>query len=68
MFQRKLSREGAGVLTQKLQKDHGMDVVTLPPAEMAKIRAMVKPVQEEFTKVIGEELVNQARADMARVR
>jgi tripartite ATP-independent transporter DctP family solute receptor len=68
LFQRKLSREGAGVLTQKLQKDHGMDVVTLPPAEMAKIRAMVKPVQEEFTKVIGEELVNQARADMARVR
>lgn len=68
LFQRKLSREGAGVLTQRLQKDHGMDVVTLPPAEMAKIRAMVKPVQEEFTKVIGEDLVNQARADMARVR
>jgi TRAP-type transport system periplasmic protein len=68
VFQRKLSRDGANSITQKLQKEHGMDVVTLPPAEMAKIRELAKPVQEQFAKVIGEDLVNQARSDMARAR
>jgi hypothetical protein len=45
-----------------------MDVVTLAPEEMAKLRNLVKPVQDEFSKIIGEDLVNQARADMARAR
>ncbi len=64
-FQRKLSRDNADNLAFKVLKGHGMDVVVLPPDEMAKLRGLVKPVQEEFSKIIGEELVGQARADMA---
>lgn len=66
IYQRKLSRDAADTLAFKTLKDAGMDVVVLPPAEMAKLRELVKPVQVEFSKVIGEELVNQAREDMAR--
>jgi tripartite ATP-independent transporter DctP family solute receptor len=68
VFQRKLSRDNADNLAFKVLKDRGMDVVVLPPDEMAKLRNLVKPVQEEFSKIIGEDLVNQARADMASTR
>jgi TRAP-type transport system periplasmic protein len=66
IYQRKLSRDNADNIAFKILKGHGMDVVVLPPAEMTKLREAVKPVQEEFSKIIGEELVGQARADMAR--
>ena len=68
IYQRKLSRDNADNIAFKTLKGHGMDVVVLPPAEMTKLRDAVKPVQEEFSKIIGEELVGQARADMARAR
>lgn len=68
IYQRKLSRDNADTIAFKILKDHGMDVTVLAPAEMAKLREFVKPVQEEFSKVIGEELVSQARADMAKAR
>lgn len=66
IYQRKLSRDNADNIAFKILKGHGMDVVVLPPAEMTKLRDAVKPVQEEFSKIIGQELVSQARADMAR--
>lgn len=66
IYQRKLSRDNADNIAFKILKGHGMDVVVLPPAEMTKLREAVKPVQEEFSKIIGQELVGQARADMAR--
>ena len=66
IYQRKLSRDNADNIAFKILKGHGMDVVVLPPAEMTKLREAVKPVQEEFSKIIGQELVSQARADMAR--
>ncbi len=68
VFQRKLSRDNADNIAFKILKDHGMDVVVLPSDEIAKLRSLVKPVQDEFSKVIGEDLVNQARADMASAR
>jgi len=68
VFQRKLSRDNADDIAFRILKGHGMDVVTLAPEEMAKLRSLVKPVQEEFSKIIGEELVGQARADMAAAR
>ena len=68
IYQRKLSRDNADNIAFKILKGHGMDVVVLPPAEMTKLREAVKPVQEEFSKIIGQELVSQARADMARAR
>jgi hypothetical protein len=45
-----------------------MDVVTLLAAEQAKLREMVKPVVEKYTDVIGENLIKQARSDMAKAR
>jgi tripartite ATP-independent transporter DctP family solute receptor len=66
IYQRKLSRDNADNIAFKILKGHGMDVVVLPPSEMTKLRDAVKPVQEEFSKIIGQELVSQARADMAR--
>jgi len=68
VFQRKLSRDNADDIAFRILKGHGMDVVTLAPEEMAKLRSLVKPVQEEFSKIIGEDLVGQARADMAAAR
>lgn len=68
VFQRKLSRDNADDIAHRILKDKGMDVVTLPPEEIAKLRNLVKPVQDEFSKIIGEELVGQARADMAAAR
>lgn len=68
VFQRKLSRDNADNIAHKILKGHGMDVVTLPESEMVKLRALAKPVQDQFSKIIGEDLVNQARADMASGR
>ena len=68
LYQRKLSRDNADTIAHKSLKGNGMDVVTLPAAEMEKLRSLVRPVQQQFGAVIGEELVNQARTDMAQAR
>lgn len=66
-YQRQLSRDGADRITKEL-KDEGMDVTTLAPAEMAKLREMVKPVVAKFSEVIGADLIKQAREDMAKAK
>jgi TRAP-type transport system periplasmic protein len=66
-YQRKLSRDAADRITQEL-KGQGMDVTTLAPAEMAKLREMVKPVVAQFSEVIGADLIKQARDDMAKAK
>ncbi len=67
VYQRDLSRSDADRLTQLLA-DEGMEVTTLPEEEMAKLRAAVAPVVEEFTTTIGADLVQQARDAMAAVQ
>ena len=67
-YQRKLSRDAADHIAHKVLKGHGMEVATLAPAEQAKLRELVKPVVQKFSEVIGEDLVKEARADMAKAR
>ncbi len=67
-YQRQLSRDAADRIAHKELKDQGMDVTTLAPAEMAKLREMVKPVVAKFSEVIGPDLIKQAREDMAKAK
>jgi tripartite ATP-independent transporter DctP family solute receptor len=68
IYQRQLSRGSADNIGNKVLREHGMDVVMLSPEEQAKLRDLVKPVLERFSKVIGEDLIKEARTDMAKVQ
>lgn len=67
LYQRELSRGNAERLTKELAAK-GMEVSTLPEAEMAKLRKAVEPVVTKFTETIGADLVSQAREDMAAAK
>jgi tripartite ATP-independent transporter DctP family solute receptor len=66
-YQRKLSRDVDARLLIDLRAK-GMAYNELPPAELAKIRAQLKPVVQKFSKEVGEELVNQTFAEIQKLR
>jgi tripartite ATP-independent transporter DctP family solute receptor len=45
-----------------------MKVAELPPAEVAKIRERIKPVLDKYAKDVGEPLMGQLNAELAKVR
>ena len=45
-----------------------MTVVTLPPAELAKLQEKSKPVIDKYTKQFGEPLVKELYAEIAKAR
>ena len=45
-----------------------MAVNDITPAEMAKIRAKVKPVVDKFSAEVGPDLVKQLYAEIEKVR
>ncbi|MDZ5460874.1 TRAP transporter substrate-binding protein [Azohydromonas lata] len=45
-----------------------MKVAELPPAEVARIREKVKPVVDKYSKDVGEPLMNELNAELAKVR
>lgn len=49
-------------------RGHGVSVEALPPAELAKLREMVKPVVAKFTPTIGEEFVKSFYAEIDKAR
>ena len=49
-------------------KAAGVTVDSVPPAELAKIQAKVKPVVDEFAPKIGEEFVRDFYAEIAKAR
>ncbi len=49
-------------------KEHGMSVEPLPPAELDKIRELVKPVVAKFTPMVGEEFVKEFYAEIEKAR
>lgn len=67
IIQRKVARDEAAKVLAELKK-RGMNVVELPPAEVAKLRERSKPVLEKYTKELGAIVpemlaaVEQARA------
>ncbi len=45
-----------------------MKVSELPPAEVAKVRERIKPVVDKYAKDVGEPLMGQLSAELAKVR
>ncbi|PXW98699.1 tripartite ATP-independent transporter DctP family solute receptor [Sphaerotilus hippei] len=52
VYQRKVARDEAAKVLAELKK-RGMNVIELPPEEIAKLRERSKPVLEKYTKELG---------------
>jgi TRAP-type transport system periplasmic protein len=65
-YQRKVSREIAGKAVDEL-KAKGMQFNELPPAELARMRAMVKPIYEKFSAEYDPALVKTFKAELERI-
>ena len=65
-FERKVSREKNAQALVELKKT--MEIVELPPAEIEKMRAAVKPVIDKHAKLVGEDIVKDVNAEIAKVR
>lgn len=66
-FQRQASRGAADSALDALKKA-GMTVSELPPEEMAKLRAKVKPVIDKYTASVGEATVKELMAEIEKAR
>ena len=66
-FQRKVARDEATKVLD-LAKKAGMTVHELPPAEIDKLREVAKPVIAKHTKSVGEDMVNEVNAELAKLR
>ncbi len=66
-YQRAVSRDANAALSAVLTKQ-GMVFNSITPAERQRMVERVKPVIDKYAKVVGEELVKQAYADIAKVR
>ena len=67
IFQRRVAREAAAKVLAEL-KSGKMEVVELPPEEIAKLREKAKPVIEKYTAEVGPDLVAELYAEVAKVR
>lgn len=65
-FQRKVSREKSVQAMEFLKKE--MQVNEVSAAEMARMREKAQPVIDKFTKEVGEGLVKEINAEIAKVR
>ena len=66
VWQRQFSRDSQDKALSFLKTK--MEVSVLPPEEMAKLRAKVKPVIEKFSASIGPEFVNAFLAEIEKAR
>ena len=65
-YQRQISRERNAQALETLKKS--MQVNELPPQELAKMREKAKPVIDKYTKELGEPLVKEMYAEIAKAR
>jgi TRAP-type C4-dicarboxylate transport system substrate-binding protein len=65
-YERKISRERNAQALEKLKKT--MRVTELSSADEAKMREAVKPVTDKYTKIIGEALIADVRAELVKAR
>ncbi|MDP2166640.1 MAG: TRAP transporter substrate-binding protein [Hydrogenophaga sp.] len=49
-------------------KKNGMQVTQLPPAEVAKLRDMMRPVTAKYAVNVGQETVKELQAELAKIR
>ena len=66
-YQRKVNREANARILEQL-KGKGMQVNDVAPDELAKMRDVVKPVVDKYTKDLGEALVQELNAEITKVR
>jgi len=66
-YQRQVSRDVAGKALAEL-KAKGMQVSELAPAEVAKMRAAVKPIHEKFSAEYDPALVKTFQAEMEKIQ
>lgn len=66
-FQRKKIPEYTSQALAALAKN-GMVVNDVPPAERARLREKAKPVVDKYAGVVGEALVREAHAELAKMR
>jgi TRAP-type transport system periplasmic protein len=66
-YQRKASRELSAKALDQL-KAEGVEVVELPPEELATMREKVQPVVDKYTQEVGADLVGEIRAEIAKAR
>ncbi|NML18220.1 TRAP transporter substrate-binding protein [Azohydromonas caseinilytica] len=65
-YQRQFARAEDAKSLDVLKKS--MKVAELPPAEVAKVRERIKPVVEKYAKDVGEPLMSELNAELAKVR
>jgi tripartite ATP-independent transporter DctP family solute receptor len=66
-FQREQSRAAVAANLELLKKN-GMQVTQFGPAEVAKLREKMKPVIAKYTANVGEALVAEVQAELAKLR
>lgn len=66
-YQRKISREMAGKALAEL-KAKGMQVNEVAPAELARMRQMVKPIHDKFAAEYDPATVKTFRAELERIQ
>jgi TRAP-type C4-dicarboxylate transport system substrate-binding protein len=66
-YQREVNR-AAGAKALDQLKEEGVEVIELPPAEIAKLKAKAQPVIEKYTQDVGPEFVAELHAELEKVR
>ncbi len=66
-YQRQISRERNAKGVEELRAK-GMQVNSLPPADLAKMKEKARPVVEKYTRIIGEPLVKELFAEIDKAR
>jgi TRAP-type C4-dicarboxylate transport system substrate-binding protein len=66
VFQRKFSRDAQAAALANLKQK--MEYTELPPAEVTKVRAKLKPVIDKFSVQVGADFAKQVYAEIDKVR
>jgi tripartite ATP-independent transporter DctP family solute receptor len=66
-YQRQVARESAGTALDGLKKA-GMQVTELSAAEVSKLRDKMRPVIAKYAVAVGQEVVQEAQAELAKAR
>ena len=66
-YQRKVARDAAVTALDGLKKS-GMQVTELPAAEVSKLRDKMRPVIAKYAVSVGQEVVQEMQAELAKAR
>ncbi|KQP49910.1 TRAP transporter substrate-binding protein [Pseudorhodoferax sp. Leaf274] len=66
-YQRQQAREQVAIALDNMKKN-GMQVTELPPAELTKLRDRMRPVTAKHAVTVGQDVVAELQAELAKVR